>query len=125
MNLNAIVGGCIATINPWVIASYSASTGYTTSADGTRVPTYAATVPVQVQKQPLVSNDLRQLDGLNLNGEKCAFYVNDNWQGISRPTGKGGDLISLPDGSNWLIVMQLENWYGTASWGKVAAVLQQ
>jgi hypothetical protein len=88
------------------------------------VPSYAAAAPVQVQKQPMQYKDLMQVAGLNLNGEKAAFYVNGNWQGVSRPAAQGGDLITLADNSVWLVVMLLENWSGTSSWTKIAAVLQ-
>jgi hypothetical protein len=72
----------------------------------------------------MTAGDLRQVDGLNLNGEKAAFYVNGNWQGVARPTAQGGDLITLANGQVWLVVMLLENWSGTSGWGKIAAVLQ-
>lgn len=124
MNLHNIAGNYVAAVNPWLTAQYQQSTGYTTGADGTRTPSYAAAVPVQVQKQPMQYRDLVQLDGLNLNGEKAAFYVNGNWQGVARPTGQGGDLITLPNGSVWLVVMLLENWSEMDSWSKIAAVLQ-
>jgi hypothetical protein len=124
MNLHNIAGNYVAAVNPWLTAQYQQSTGYTTGADGTRTPSYAPAVAVQVQKQPMQYRDLVQIDGLNLNGEKAAFYVNGNWQGVARPTGRGGDLITLPNGSVWLVVMLLENWSEMDSWSKVACVLQ-
>ena len=124
MNLHNIAGNYVAAVNPWVIAQYQQSTGSTISPDGTRVPSYAPVVSVQVQKQPLQYRELVQIEGLNINGEKVAFYVNGDWQGVIRPNGKGGDLITLPNGSVWLVVMLLENWSETDSWSKVACVLQ-
>jgi len=125
MNLHNIAGQYVAAVNPWLTAQYQQSNGYTTAGDGTRTPSYATAVPVQVQKQPMQYRDLVQLDGLNLNGEKAAFYVNGNWQGVARPTNQGGDLITLPNGSKWLVVMLLENWSEMDGWSKVACVLQQ
>ena len=124
MNLHSIVGPCVAAVNPWIIGQYQQSNGYTTAADGTRAPAYLAAVSVQIQQQALTYKDLIQVDGLNLNGEKRAFYVSGNWEGVSRPDGRGGDLITLPDASVWLIAQVLENWYSTDGWAKVAVVKQ-
>lgn len=124
MNLHNIVGPCVAVVNPWVIGQYQQSTGYTTNSDGTRTPSYAAAVQTLIQKQPLTYKDLTQIDSLNISGEKAAFYVNGNWQGISRPTAQGGDIITLPNGTVWLVTMLLENWSEMDGWSKVAVVLQ-
>jgi len=124
MNLHQIVSGAVSAINPWVTASIQMSAGYTTAADGSRAPAYAPAVSVQVQAQALTYKDLMQIDGLNLNGEKKALYINGNWEGVSRPDGKGGDLITMPDGSIWLIAQVLENWGDTDGWVKVAVVKQ-
>ena len=124
MNLNSIAGSVISAVSPWVTCSYQQSTGYTQSDDGSQVPIYAAPVSVNVQKQPLAYKDLIQVSGLNINGEKCAFYVNGNWQGVSRPSSQGGDLITLPNGQVWFVVQTLENWSGNNGWSKVCAVLQ-
>jgi len=124
MNLHAIAGPCVATINPFVAGQYQQSNGYTTSPDGKRVPAYLPAVSVQIQKQPMTYKDLMQVDGLNLNGEKAAFYINGDWQGVSRSANKGGDLITLPNGTVWLVVMLLENWSEMDGWSKVAVTLQ-
>ena len=124
MNLHNIVGPCVAAVNPWVIGSYLASTGSTTGNDGTRTATFATPVAIAIQKQALQYRDLVQLEGLNLNGEKCAMYVSGNWEGVARPEGKGGDMINLPDGSIWLVVLLLENWFSTDGWAKVACTRQ-
>ena len=124
MNLHAIAGPIIAIVNPWVTAMISVSTGYTTNADGSRTPGYETAVPVDVQKQPLTYNDLMQVDGLNIQGEKCAFYISGSYNGIVRQDGLGGDLITLPNGTQWLVVLPLENWSDVNGWVKVAAVRQ-
>jgi hypothetical protein len=124
MNLSALVGGVIGAVNPKVEAQYRASTGSTSAPSGRRTPTYADPVSVLVQKQALTYKDLQQLQGVNLNGEACAIYVEGDWRGVSRPAGRGGDLLTLPDGTVWLVVHVLENFFQTAGWAKVAAVLQ-
>ena len=125
MNLNKLVGPIVAAVNPWKLATYQRSTGATTAADGGQAPTYARPLTVRVQKQALGWKDLTQIQGLNINGEKCAMYVDGDWQGVSRPRGRGADLVTLADdGSVWLVVQVLENWNDTDGWVKVACVLQ-
>ncbi len=124
MNLHDIVGSCVAAVNPWVLASLQQSTGYITTADFRQVPVYAAPVTASVQVQPLTFADLSQLDGLNIQGVKRAMYLDGNWQGLVRTAKKGGDLITLPDGTVWLVVLELENWSSTSGWCKIAVVLQ-
>jgi hypothetical protein len=124
MNLSGIVGNYVAAVNPWVTASIQASQGYATSPDGDRQPAYASPVSVQVQMQAMTYRDLVQVDGLNINGEKRAMYINGTWEGIARPDGRGGDLVTLGDGSVWLIVCVLENWGFQDGWTKVAVVKQ-
>ncbi len=124
INLHGIVGPCVAAVNPWVTVTIQASAGYTTAADGKRTPLYAPAVPMLAQMQSLQFRDLVQIDGLNLQGEGRALYLNGNWQGVVRPEVKGGDLVTLPDGSLWLIALVLENWWLTDGWCKVAITRQ-
>ena len=114
----------MAAINPWVNATIQKSTGYTTAEDGTRTPAYATAQVVQVQKQAFQYNDLVQIDGINIQGEKCAMYITGNWDGILRQDGAGGDLITLENGTKWLVVLVLENWADEDGWVKVACVRQ-
>lgn len=121
MNLHSIVKGAVGAINPHVVATVQKSNGYTTSGSGKRSPAYLPAVEVTLQSQPLSSDDLRQLDGLNIQGEKRAMYIDGVYKGVVRPDMAGGDLITLGDGSQWLVVIQLEQWAG---WAKVATVRQ-
>lgn len=129
MNLQAITAGVVGAVNPATPVSWLQSTGYTTAADGTQSPAYAAAQTVSAQVQGLTAKDLKQLDGLNLQGLKRAFYVSANILGASSALGVGGDLLTFgadatPDvrGTTWLVVTVLETW--GAGWCKVAAVLQ-
>ena len=124
MNLHALVSPIIAAINPGVPAQYQASIGTRVSTDFTQVPAYAPAVTVTVQRQPISWKDLQQLSGINLNGERCVMYVTGSWQAVSRPNTKGGDLITLSDGSVWLTVQLMEDWAFTSGWVKVACTLQ-
>lgn len=125
MNLNAIAGGIVAAVNPWVSGQYRQSNGSTTAADGTRTPAYLPAVDVAIQMQMLSFKDLQQVQGLNQNGEKRAMYVDGDWRGVSRPDLRGGDLITLDaDGTVWLVTQVLENWFSTGGWAKVAVTKQ-
>ena len=124
MNLNLAVGGVTASINPRLMCQYQASNGYTVGADGTQIPQYAQAISVLTQVQPLSSTDLRALDALNLQGNFRAMYVDMRWQGVNRPQVKGGDLVTEPDGTVWLITTELEAWSASAGWTKVAVTQQ-
>ena len=124
MNLHGIVSAYVAAINPMTTGTILLSTGYTTNSDGSRTPTYAASVTVQIQMQALQYNDIAQVDGLNLEGERRAMYINGNWDGVERADNRGGDVITLSDGSVWLVAQVLENWAFADGWVKVAATRQ-
>lgn len=124
MNLSNIVGGYVAAVNPWVTATLTMSNGYATSADGTRVPAYLTPITVSAQVQSLTYNDLVQISGLNIQGERRAIYLDGDWEGVVRADNKGGDLITLQDGSNWLVAQVLENWSFQDGWVKVCVTRQ-
>jgi hypothetical protein len=124
MNLHSIAAPYVAAVNPLVLCSLQASTGYTTSADGTRVPTYAASVNIECQLQALQYNDLIQISGLNTQGKRLACYIQGDWEGLVRSDSKGGDLLTTPDGRVWLCAMVLENWSLSAGWTKLCLTLQ-
>lgn len=121
MNLHGIVSPLIGAVNPHVIAMIEVSTGNTTLADGTRVPTFAKAVAVTVQVQPITGGELRQLEGLNLQGEFTGIYLNGHIDGLVRQDNKGGDKITLPDGKVYLVTTVLEDW---PDWMKVAVTRQ-
>jgi hypothetical protein len=123
MNLNNIVSGVISSVNPWMTIGIQSSTGYTVNPDGTQVPTYNNyTMPGQVQA--LQYNDLMQVSSLNIQGERRALYLNGSWDGVVRADGKGGDVITLPDGSKWLVVFLFEDWSLNDGWVKLCITRQ-
>lgn len=123
MNLHSIVAPYIGAINPNIEVQWKQSNGYVIDANYKQQPQYVQ-FQTWVQKQALSFKDLVQLQGVNLNGEACAFYVNGNIQGVLRPDARGGDIFILGDGSIWLVVHVLENWNYTAGWTKCAVVKQ-
>lgn len=122
MNLNGIVAGIVGAVNAQQRIIVRVSDGYETGANGRQIPKYLPPVYVLGQIQSLTFRDLQQTEGLNLQGEQRAIYVNGRVDGLIRPDGKGGDLIIFPDGSEWLTTLVLEHWL---DWTKVAATLQR
>jgi len=122
MNLHNIASGVISSVNPQVPAIVQVSTGPgTTQASGKRVPTYAAPQTVPAQVQALTYKDIQQIEGLNLQGTRRAIYFYGHVEGLVRVSNRGGDLVTLPDGSTWLVAMVLETW---PDWSKVVATMQ-
>ncbi len=123
MNLHSIASGAINAINPFQVASIRQSNGYTTGSDFTRIPQYINTT-ITVQVQAMSTGDLRQVEGLNLNGTKRKIYCNGTLAGTVRVTAKGGDIITIASGANagvWLVATVIEQW---PDWCSVAVTLQ-
>lgn len=122
MDLNAIVSDVVSIVNPRVPVTIQTSTGNSApDATGRRVPTYAAPVTVMAQVQDLTSKDLRQLEGLNVQGSNVSIYVAGVVSVVQRVTQQGGDVITFEDGTTYLTTLVLERW---PSWCKVSATLQ-
>lgn len=130
MNLHGIAAGYVSAVNPMVLCSVQISTGSTKTADYRRTPSYAAAISAMGQVQALTFRDIQQIEGLNLQGTRRAIYLLGDVEGLVRMNGKGGDLITTPDGSVWLTAMVLESWLHEAAnanepgWVKVAVTLQ-
>lgn len=121
MNLHGLVAPAVGAVNPLVTVTIKPSAGYTTAADGSRVPAYGPSITAQGQLQALQYNDIYQIDGLNLQGVRRKLYLNGNWNGVIRVDQKGGDLVVLPDGTVWLVAFVFEYW---PDWCSLAITLQ-
>jgi hypothetical protein len=121
MNLHKIVAGSIATVNPHQRAVLEISTGYTTNADGSRVPSYANPIIVTAQVQFLSEAELQHLASLNIQGSTRSIYLSGELNAVQRLTQVGGDLITLGDGTLWLTTAVMEQW---PDWCKVSVVMQ-
>jgi hypothetical protein len=123
MNLNALAAGLARAVNPSSEAILWVGTGlFNTSPDGVRTPRWAAQYPVTIDVQESTSKDLRQLDGLNVQGVTNVAYVNGALDAVSRVRRKGGDMITIQgSGETYLVAAVLEQWAG---WCKVALTLQ-
>lgn len=111
MNLNNLVRGPIGAVNPNVLGTWRKSTGYATADTGKRSPTYRDMGCVTIQEQALSADELKQLDSLNIQGIRRAFWIDGDVEGVDRTVtpGKGGDIIVVPSGT-YLIVQVFETW---------------
>ncbi len=126
MDLHSIVSGAIGTINPFILASIQMSNGYTTNAAGLQQPQYFSPINQSIQVQALQYNDIVQLDGLNIQGERRKVYIEGFWSGVIRADSRGGDLFTFPEypggpSRTWLVVFVFEHW---PDWSSLALTLQ-
>lgn len=127
MDLRGIANGVTTTVNPNQTVTVLRSTGFTTGAGAKQVPSYAAPVSGPAQIQALDADDIKQLDGLNIQGTIRAIYLRGTLAGVVRPNQTGGDLVTIAAPApvalrgTWLVVKVLESW---PDWTKAAVVLQ-
>jgi hypothetical protein len=121
MNLHGIVTGYVNAVNLAVPCTMQMSTGYTIAGDGSQVPTYATYTDVPCQIQAASYGDIQKTSGLNIQGTRRSVYLNGDWQGLNRSAIKGGDILTMPDNTVWLVAMVLEHW---PDWTKIAITLQ-
>lgn len=127
MDLRGIANGVTSTVNPNQTVTVLRSTGFTTGAGAKQVPSYAAPVSGPAQIQALDADDIKQLDGLNIQGTIRAIYLRGTLAGVVRPNQTGGDLVTIAAPApvalrgTWLVVKVLESW---PDWTKAAIVLQ-
>lgn len=118
LNLRAIANRATGAINANIAATLRRSTGYTTSASGARVPSYADGEDVVVQMQALSKREVEHLDALNISNAHVSIYANTQLTPIDRSKQSGGDLLTIR-GELWMVVALLEGWVG-AGWCKAA-----
>lgn len=120
MNLRGIANRSIQAVNANIEILFYKSTGYTLGAGRKQVPAYASPVTGFGNLQALDSVDLKQLEGLNIQGKIKAIFIYGEAAGSVRPDNTGGDLIKIGS-QTWLVVKVLEGW---STWSKAAIVLQ-
>ncbi len=123
MNLRGIANVVARQVNPNVAITVNTSTGYTIDpATRRQIPTYVSTNGYG-NLQALDGQDLKQLAGLNLQGEIKALFLYGDVAGAIRPDNRGGDTVTI-GGKTWLVVKVLEGWMSGAAWAKVAVQYQ-
>lgn len=120
MDLRGLANSVTSTINPNETVTVLRSTGFTIGAGAKQIPSFAAPVTGPAQVQALDANDIRQLDGLNIQGTIRAIYLRGTLAGVVRPNQTGGDIVQR-GAQNWLVVKVLESW---PDWTKAAICLQ-
>ena len=127
INVRAMANASIQGVNPNIIATWITSTGgYTTNAAGHRAPVTSQSRPIKIQVQGTSSDDLKHLDGLNIQGVMRSVTMHGNVQGAVRADSKGGDILKFPQSTgsavdDWRVVHVLETW---PTWSRVIVVLQ-
>jgi hypothetical protein len=113
-----------------VTGQLSGTTGgaglYSLSQQQTVVPavTMGTDVTIVAQVQPQSGASLRHTDWLNLQGSFRELYANMPITAGVRMALKGGDLITLANGSVWLVMQVPEPFFSTAGWQRCLMVLQ-
>ena len=120
MDLRSIANGVSSVVNGNVIVTWLKSTGYAIGAGLKQTPSYAPPVIAPAQVQALSTDDVKQMDGMNIQGTLRAIYLRGVLAGVIRPDGTGGDILQI-DGRDWLVVKVLEVW---PDWSKACIVLQ-
>lgn len=120
IDVRAIANAASSAVNPNITVTVLRSNGYTIGAGRKQMPTYDAPVVGPAQVQALDGDDLKQIDGLNIQGTIRAIYLRGALAGVIRPDQIGGDIVQI-GGKDWLVVKVLESW---PTWTKAAIVLQ-
>jgi hypothetical protein len=127
VNLHNIAAPYIATVKPLMLVTLQVSTGSVVQPDGSRAPGYADPIQVWADVQALTYQDMirEESDGLIIQGQKLSFILNGNIEGLIRAQNRGGDLITLPDGTVWQVSLVVEHWNEPgAEWTKLVATMQ-
>ncbi len=120
MDLRGIANQSTDTINPNILVTVLASSGYTVGSGLKQVPSYAAPVTGFAQVQALTAADLRHLDGLNIQDATQSIILRGPLNAVVRAHSKGGDLVTIGT-DTFLTVAVLEQW---PLWTRAALVMQ-
>jgi hypothetical protein len=120
MDLRSLANSVTDTVNPNILVTVKASTGYAIGSGLKQVPSYAAPVTGFAQVQALTAADLRHLDGLNIQGATKSIILRGELNAIVRVNSQGGDIVIIGT-QTWLTVAVLEQW---PLWSRCAIQLQ-
>ena len=110
LNLHRVTRAAIQRVNRDVAGGIYVSTGATTNR-GIRTPTFAQLRTERIQVQAMAHYELYHLNGLNAAGGMFKVYAYGALAGVSRPDGRGGDMVKL-NGEWWAVQHVLEWWEG-------------
>lgn len=112
MNLLSATMPATAAVLPPVTLSLRHSTGWAPGPTGKQQPAYAAPVSGQGSFQPMSQAALAKIDGLDQQGRYRRIYLFGQWFGVVRAAQLGGDFVTHPDGTFWLVVKEMEMYAG-------------
>ena len=110
MNLHGLASGVTRSVNPMMACQWSKNTGATTAIGGKRTPTYATPVTISAQVQQLTAADIKHMNNQNIASITRKVWSSTILTATDREAGVGGDLLTLPDGTTWLVVQLMEVW---------------
>lgn len=115
INVRGLANAAIQVVNPNITGTFYLSTGFTINAAKKQVPSYAAGVNVPMQVQAVTAENLKHLEGMNIEGVVRSVHMWGNTQGVVRVTQQGGDLLyfrDVPTGTLrvWKVVKVVETW---------------
>lgn len=120
INLHALARPLITAVNPDQPVVVLQSAGFAVQ-DYEQHPLWAPAVRVMAQPQPVPDRALQFLLQQRQNTIWQDFYLFGDWQGLSRASERGGDLVYW-DGYEWQVDQVLERWAPSAGWSKVRCV---
>ena len=121
MDLFAIAGDLTSIVNPMIDAVLEMAVDPIIADDG-RVLPQVERVAIQIEVQAASSNDLKQLNNVNIQSDYRVVYTKGGIKALNRPLQLGGDLFEFY-GSKWLVVCALEEW-GDGEWSKLLVARQ-
>lgn len=110
MSLHDLASGIISNINPMMVCQLQKNTGSVAAAGGHRTPSYAASAPVRAQVQQLTAAEIAHMNDMNMSGIHRKVWCDAQLTGVDRLSGVGGDLLTMPDTTIWLVVEVVESW---------------
>lgn len=127
MNLHGVVRGAINSVNPNQQISWLKYQQATTDPNtGITTPVYAAAQPIWAQIQPLPTDQLAQMEQLNIQGVLREVRMKGAVASAVREDGTGGDMLQFPEvpggpSRTWLVMLVPEQW---PTWCTVVVRLQ-
>lgn len=107
LNMHAITRGAIQSVNTDIPGTVYVSTGYT-NVKGILTPNFAA-VNADLQVQADTHDKLWHERSLAYTVGHTIIYAYGNFSDLSRPEGKGGDIIYY--NGNWNLITQVQEWW--------------
>lgn len=129
MNLSAMANAAIQGVSPNIPMTVRMPSGYTVDPATLRQVPAFTDIPVAGQVQALDGDDLRQINGMNIQGAIRAVYLFAGVAGVIRPDGLPSAVLRFSSNEggvvqdrDWGVFKVLESW---PTWCKVAVVYQE